>query len=559
MSDIHAAPPTVPTLFVEPSAANVENVPRILRRVIRERTGAETPHVSGADAAITLAIEPGIGTEGFAIQTSPRNPRGIRVVGNDATGLLHGVGKLLRLTHYSPGKIALPTWRGKSVPTSPVRGMYCAFNFNNWYVAGPREDFARYMEDLGLWGLNTIFISIIMEDPAKPEAFEARKRDNRKVLRLIKDAGLKVGLLVTPNLFSIPSPEGTRAIDVADNTPASRGNVDHRVCPSNPQGRAWMRKMLEMHLSGYEETGVDFVATFPYDAGGCGCEKCKPWGANGYVTASKETFELARGFYPGCKRILTTWCFDVLKQGEGEYAGLDKYLREKPDFADYIMADSHGDFPRYPLDVGVPGGKPMVNFAEISMWGRFPWGGYGANPLPERFQRLWDQLKHVCAGGFPYSEGIFEDINKAFCAGFYWNKDAKAADTLREYIAYEFSPDVVDTVVEAVTLLESTWPDRNSSLANTTRAWELLQQADAKLPGYARSAWRWRILYLRGLIDFELASRPGLPHSDRCDEAFEELTAIYHAENTGGPDAPRSRRCAARLAKQAELKPAGAV
>lgn len=506
----------------------------------------------------SLAIDPAIGTEGFAIENGLGNS--VRIVGNDATGLLHGAGKFLRQSRYATGAFTPATWRGKSVPTAPVRGMYCAFNFNNWYVSCPREDFAKYIEELGLWGLNTIFISVIMEDPANVAAFESRKKDNRKVLSLIKAAGLKVGLLITPNLFSIPSPEGTRALDVADNTPASRGNVDHRVCPSNPAGRAWMRDMLRLHLDGYEEIGVDFVATFPYDAGGCGCEKCAPWGSNGYLIASQECFNLARERFPSCKRILTTWCFDVLKdKPEGEYPGLDRRLRAEPDLADYVMTDSHGDFPRYPLDVGLPGGKPMVNFPEISMWGRFPWGGYGANPLPERFERLWNQVKSICSGGFPYSEGIFEDINKIFCAQFYWDRDSRASHTLREYIAFEYSPEVVDLVVEATQLLESTWPDRYSSLEKTTRAWNLLQQADSLLSPRAKKSWRWRILYLRGLIDFELASRPGVPHSDRCDEAFEELTAIYHAENTGGPDAPRSRRCAARLAKKAEVKPAGAV
>ncbi len=74
------------------------------------------------------------------------------------------------------------------------------------------------------------------------------------------------------------------------------------------------------------------------------------------------------------------------------------------------------------------------------MWGNWPWGGFGANPLPARFQRLWDQVKHVVQGGFPYSEGIYEDMNKAVVAQFYWDRDRSARATLEEYIAYEFGP-----------------------------------------------------------------------------------------------------------------------
>ena len=97
------------------------------------------------------------------------------------------------------------------------------------------------------------------------------------------------------------------------------------------------------------------------------------------------------------------------------------------------MADSHTDFPRYPLERGVPGGLPLVNFPEISMWGQSPWGGYGANPLPARLERLWRQASGKLSGGFPYSEGIYEDINKVICARLCWDPDRPAIETVKEF------------------------------------------------------------------------------------------------------------------------------
>ena len=44
----------------------------------------------------------------------------------------------------------------------------------------------------------------------------------------------------------------------------------------------------------------------------------------------------------------------------------------------------------------------MVNFPEVSMWGRSPWGGWGANPLPTRFEVLWKQTEGKVFGGMPY-------------------------------------------------------------------------------------------------------------------------------------------------------------
>jgi hypothetical protein len=61
------------------------------------------------------------------------------------------------------------------------------------------------------------------------------------------------------------------------------------------------------------------------------------------------------------------------------------------------------------LDQGVPGGLPLLNFPDISMWAESR-EGYGAHPLPERLQRRWDGTKKKLSGGFPYSEGIYEAL-----------------------------------------------------------------------------------------------------------------------------------------------------
>lgn len=34
------------------------------------------------------------------------------------------------------------------------------------------------------------------------------------------------------------------------------------------------------------------------------------------------------------------------------------------------------------------------------------WGGWGANPLPNRFEGLWLQTEGHVLGGMPYSEGM---------------------------------------------------------------------------------------------------------------------------------------------------------
>ena len=51
----------------------------------------------------------------------------------------------------------------------------------------------------------------------------------------------------------------------------------------------------------------------------------------------------------------------------------------------------YGDGQFIPLTAehGAPGGRPVIDFPEISMWGGKPWGGYGANPLTMRLDNFF--------------------------------------------------------------------------------------------------------------------------------------------------------------------------
>lgn len=514
---------------------------KLFQSIVAQRGGALTL-TNSDDVDITLDLRADAGRNGYRIESRGAS---VAVIGGDDLGLLHGIGKILRTADWTDG-FRLGAWRGASAPDAPLRAMYFAFNFNNWYCSAPAEDVARYALELGLYGYNTIFISVNGQNPNDRSAWEARLTRIRTIFSAIKRAGMQTGLLITPNVMP-GGPREAAAVDVPDTTPARRGNVEDRVCPSHPEGLAFLHRMIDLHLAGYEDIGVDYVTTFPYDAGGCGCPKCWPWGAKAFISLSRDTATIARKRYPGCKFVLCTWCYDVRPESDGEFEALDRQLRASNGWCDYIMADSHEDFPRHPLEHGSPGGLPLVTFPEISMWGRYPWGGFGANPLPERFERLWRQVSHLAAGGFPYSEGIFEDINKIVVGGFFWRRHATATETLREYVAYEFSPAVADDAMRLITLLEKNYPRSTWRVEDVESAWSLAREIDAKLPARVRTAWRWRIVYLRALIDHELISLPGQPHSDRCDTAFEELIRIYHAQQTGGPDCPPSRAARARL------------
>jgi len=505
----------------------MENIGRVFARQVSQRCDARVTSGDHATLRVMLAIEPGLSSEGFRITDDSNG--GVRIIGDDERGLLYGVGKFLRSSRYDQGGFTPGDWCGTSAPQGSFRAIYLATHFMNFYEAAPALEVQSYVEDLGLWGANVVTVHFPtwtfkgFDDPAARRNLQQLHR----IFQAAKAVGMEVGLVLCPNQGFATPPQEIRAVPVPDDL-GRRGHFGVNCCPSLPAGHEYLLSLYTRLFDKFKDIGLDYLVFWPYDEGGCGCPICWPWGARGFPKLSRDVVQAMRARFPAIKSVLSTWCYDTPPAGEWE--GLAKFLKTDKSWLDYIMADSHTDFPRYPLDHGVPGALPLVNFPEISMWGRSPWGGYGANPLPARFEGLWTQTQGRLAGGMPYSEGIYDDINEVICLQFYWKKSRPVDDIVREYLAFEYSLDAVDQLSEAIGLLEKTWTKRGPDSAE---AFALLQKVDARLTPRAKAAWRWRILYLRGLIDSELYRRNDKMEGPVLKGAFDELTRIYHAENAG--------------------------
>lgn len=504
----------------------VERCFAIFKDRVERRCNEKVVQVSRGEQ-VRFRVDPGLRAEAFRIE----DVRGvIQVAGGSSRGLLYGVGKFLRTSRYENGFMA-SGWRGVSEPRGSLRGMYFASHFHNWYQQAPEGELVRYVEDLALWGVNAvkvIYPMINLGGWEDPEAVHAMAKLCRYA-QTAKDLGLQFATGLNNTLFS-GAPKAIRATPLPDPT-HRRGNSGHPICPSNPEGRAYILENSRRLMEGLSGVGLDILVFWPYDEGGCACPRCEPWGRNGYLRISQDLAALGRRYFPGLKTVLSTWMFDT--PPEGEWAGLAEALRTNGGWVDYVLADSHEDFPRYPLDVGVPGGRPLLNFPEISMWGNWPWGGVGANPLPSRLQRLWDQVKGAVSGGFPYSEGIYEDMNKAVVLQYYWNPGVSARETLMEYIGYEFGVGVTGEVLELVAWLESSagqsYRKQRVDGSGVERALQLADRVQSRLPGWARSGWRWEILYLRAVLDRERFVGGGLGTS-AAEAAMARLIELYHCE-----------------------------
>ena len=554
--------------LAEPTTPALATAARLLNAEL-ERHGAPPLPAKGDGPALTLALDPTLPAEGYALHDAPDG--GLALGGADPRGLVYGVGRLLREGTFTEAGWAPGAWRGSDQPALPVRGIYFATHFYNYYHVAPIEEIQRYVQELALWGINVVAVWFDMHHfggIADPTA-QAMLERLRAILQAARDVGLDTALTTIANEGYDNSPPELRADWTAGHNGYHHppgGHYHRELCPSQAGAieqelRGAAERLEAFAPCAYTRAGIDYLWLWPYDQGGCTCPQCAPWGANGFLKIAEPLARQFKEYNPQGQVLLSTWYFDHFIQGEWE--AFDEALPRPCPWADYLMVDDAVDlFPPYPRKHGAPGGLPMVGFPEISMFANWPWGGYGANPYPARLQRYWDEAGHLLAGGFPYSEGIYEDLNKVLCAGLYWDPSRPVEATLRAYLAYEFGADHADDLVVAAKAMESALPHHleyrsdpprvhTPAMPQAARAWEIVSSVDASLPPRVRESWRWRVFYARALMDAELAASGGVL-TDACHAAAEELARIYHAGRADIEPSvnPPTREMVARLRKE---------
>ncbi|MBE6605264.1 MAG: hypothetical protein E7639_06145 [Ruminococcaceae bacterium] len=479
------------------------------------------------------------------------------VIGSDELGLYFGIGKFLHTAKWDEYSFIPKATNGVVAPDCRFRAMYFATHFYNFYHAGTAQALKEYVDDMLLWGYNTILgiipvITLNEEDPN----FSLEVDRVKRIFNAAKERGMRTGILICANQGFMDAPAELSS-ELPDDL-SFRGDLGRNICISKPGGLSYMRRVWQKMLQAFKQEGLEYIVTWPYDEGGCGCKDCRPWGARGYLNACIELRKEALSLYPNASFIVSTWAFDV-PENEGEYEGLYQRLTGDMSWVDFLMVDAHREYPRYPLEHKLI--KPIVNFPEISMWALSPWGGYGANPLPERFQRIWNESKHILDGGLPYSEGIYEDISKIQFAGYYWCKERPWTDILAEYINYECSSDAT-VITDALELMRSIEINHTRcarpnllqpQMDVAEKAKELAEKIDSKLSDKRKNSWRWRILYMRAILDYkrykaymacpESADTPiaSMAYGSDllvCDEQaqnfFRELIKYYHCVPPNG-------------------------
>ncbi len=462
-------------------------------------------------------------------------------------GLFAGAGRFLRTIRLQDDAFAAPTTDVTFTPQKEIIGTYFATHFDNYYMHAPLPELAAYLEELAMWGQNTLLVWFDMhaytgmDDPAAAPVI----RRLREILSSAREIGMKIGFTALANEGFSTTPQECLAEWAAQNGYHSSpcGHYHVEVCPSKMGGLDLLLRNRRDMLAYFGDLAPDFFSLWPYDQGGCTCAGCAPWGSRGYLSLLGPLRDLIRQFAPDATLACVGWDFDHFTSGEwdGIFAADPAVFNGYHYLGGISTASAH--LPASIQKGSGPAGLGTLGFPEISMRGCTPWGGFGANPYPAALQTEWDVTGYSQAGAWSYSEGIFDDCNKAVILSMHTGECATAIEALSAYGRMYFSHRHGAAIAEALTLMETTLPryvaknpDRHApdrvileNPTNVQRVYELVTRVDGLLPTGVRESWRWRLVRIRALADKLLLEADGYI-TDECDGLLGELESLYHTD-----------------------------
>ena len=527
LAEVEAEGGAVRSLECSRVAVDVSSLPeesRFVGDLLTERVYERTPESSEAGTlTVRYVLDAAVSGEDATVRVKGGT---VEIRAGRRCGLIAGTGRLLKALRYGERTFRAADGTFDFRPAKPIRIAYLARHFLNWYMEATGDELCRYADDLALDGVNGYKFMYLFPTAdlthSTPEQRDFFQLGSKRLYDRIHELDCEIQFGSASNQVPQDSPEKFRGVP---NSNPTRGNLGFNACPSVPGGMEFIcdnqRKALDK-LSGVR---TDWFLSWPYDEGGCECASCRPWGGNGYLRMIERIHELYEARYPGTKSIISTWFFD-----DDDYKGLWNYLKTH-DWVDAILCDDLGEFPRYPLEHKLPGRTKLITFPEISMFGRFPWGGYGATPLPKRFERLFRQVESVASGFMYYSEGLFEDFNQLIVTGLYVDPKADVDEVTRRYCSYYFPGADEGTFLELVRTMEANhpYPMRNLTAEGAEKAKSLALAIDPTILPRLRNGWRWRLFYLRAMIDAEMAKTKSASPKGAYPY-FDELVKIYRAE-----------------------------
>jgi len=401
----------------------------------------------------------------------------IWVVGADARGMLFGVGRLLRLLNWKPGRASLAeTVDISTSPAYPIRGHQLGYRARaNSYDAWNASTYEQYIRDLILFGCNCIENIPFQDDQPSPHMTVPRDRMNKLLSEIcdrydldywvwtpvvfdLRDQALRAAELkkheslyaACPRLDAVFVPGGDPGANPPELLLPFLEGLGERLMARHPDARVWLS------LQWFNDAQIDEIYRY--------IDERKPSWLGGLVVGPSSPP------IPETRRRLPA----------------NYKLRHYPDITHTVRC-------QHP----VPWWDPAFS---LTLGRECP------NPRPVYYAYLHNWLAPYTDGFLTYSDGIHDDVNKVIWSARGWDPQVDVQEVLREYARVFFRPDLGQPVADGILALERNWEGslvENGAVESTLSYWQTLEAKAPQLKGN----WRWQLCVLRSVYDAYIRRR----------------------------------------------------
>ena len=438
-----------------------------------------------------------LGADGYCISADPAG-RVLHVAGQSDSGVVAGVGRLMRELRYRDGTLEVPSLLVAETPRMPNRGMYLWAR--KFYFYKP-ELLDRYIEEFALWGGNGIAFWFEMgmfdtfdtvgtgPELASQHGNKLPPQEWRQMYRRFyataRRMGMKTGLLMVANDAYRTSPAEMRIEPII-------GCPTCYLCPSKPGA---VEKMVAWQEEVFRALApLDIYNIFPADAGGCSCKECTPWPTRGFTRIALALGDRIHEISPETEIWIDTWHLNHPTFGGKDWKNLVDSLDSTKKRPAWFSGFEVGVAPKHEYakmsaeerDYYNKAGQPLMVFPEISMYGNHA----GMLVNKEYWKQLQAELNgyspDLMKGGWPYSERWNTDIASLMFLSWFWNPEKSVDAVLDEWAAFYFGPEA-KTGRQLLDLLD----DGNKDPNRKQKIQETFAKLDASVPEWVKRDWRW--------------------------------------------------------------------
>jgi hypothetical protein len=425
------------------------------------------------------------------------------IAGNDARGVLFGVGRLLRELRLARLKATLPDgFKEESAPTTALRGHQIGYrpktnSYDGWTVAM----WEQYVRDLAVFGCNAVELIPPRSDDAPDSLLFPLPplRMMAEVSRIAGEYGLDVWVWYPAMDKDYADPKTVEfALKEWAEVFKALPRIDAVFVPGGDPGHTRPKVLFDLlekqtaNLKKYHPNAAMWMSPQSFTG---------PWMKEFYDLIRKEPAWLAGVVYGPQVRVP----LPKLR------AAVPKTIpiRDYPDITHSLRC-------QYP----VPDWDVAFALTE---------GREVANPRPVQTARMFHYGRASTVGFITYSEGCHDDVNKMVWSALGWDDKADVKEILRQYGRYFIGPALGDRFADGLLALEKNWEGPVLENAGIDVTLKHFQEMERDAGPREKLNWRFQQALYRAYYDAFVRAR--LKHETA---ALAAAVAKLREANTAG-------------------------